>query len=205
MTGLVRRVGSTELFVFVASAVITFVLMTPDSGGGSWRLETAEATGANPWAIRESKPRRPEPPPPRLEERIAGGFPDLDYDPAHAARRGGARATGPAIGGPPSEPYADDRSAGAAPHGDGDRIVMADEEGRLLDGNALLSILGIDMLERDHLPEKTIVTTIMANAGLERALEPLGGRILRTKVGDRYVVEAMREQGLLIGGESSGG
>ena len=93
---------------------------------------------------------------------------------------------------------------GVAFDGDGDRIVMADEEGRLLDGNAILSILATDLLERDALPKKTLVTTIMANGGLERALEPLGGKILRTQVGDRHVVEAMRRQELIVGGESSG-
>ena len=93
---------------------------------------------------------------------------------------------------------------GIAFDGDGDRLVMADGNGRLLDGNALLAILGIDRLERDELPEKTIATTIMANGGLARALAPLGGQVVHTQVGDRYVVEAMREQGLAIGGESSG-
>ncbi|MCC6488147.1 MAG: phosphoglucosamine mutase [Candidatus Hydrogenedentes bacterium] len=93
---------------------------------------------------------------------------------------------------------------GMAFDGDGDRIVMADNEGRLLDGNALLAVLGMDLLERNQLPQKTIATTIMANGGLQRALEPLGGKVIWTKVGDRYVVEAMREHGLIIGGESSG-
>jgi phosphoglucosamine mutase len=93
---------------------------------------------------------------------------------------------------------------GIAFDGDGDRVVMVDEDGRLLDGNALLSILGADMIERNVLPHKTVVTTIMANGGLERALAPLGGKIVRTKVGDRYVVEAMRKDGYMLGGESSG-
>ena len=93
---------------------------------------------------------------------------------------------------------------GLAFDGDGDRIVMADENGRLLDGNALLAILGMDLLERDELPRKTVLTTIMANAGLERALRPLGGKVARTKVGDRYVVERMRKDGLTLGGEASG-
>lgn len=93
---------------------------------------------------------------------------------------------------------------GIAFDGDGDRIVMADQDGRLLDGNAILAILGVDAIERNELPQKTVVTTIMANAALEKALKPLGGSILRTKVGDRYVVEAMREMNFRIGGESSG-
>ncbi len=93
---------------------------------------------------------------------------------------------------------------GIAFDGDADRIVMADEEGRLLDGNALLTVLGIDLLERDILPGKAIVTTIMANGGLQRALAPYDGKVLYAKVGDRYVVEAMRENGYIVGGESSG-
>ncbi len=97
-----------------------------------------------------------------------------------------------------------DAEIGIAFDGDGDRIVMADENGRMLDGNAILAVLGADLLERDKLPDKTLVTTIMANTGLERALKPFGGRVLRTKVGDRYVIEPMREHGYMLGGESSG-
>jgi phosphoglucosamine mutase len=93
---------------------------------------------------------------------------------------------------------------GIAFDGDGDRIVMANSDGQLLDGNALLAVLGVDLLEQDALPHKTVATTVMANAGLERALAPRGGRIERTRVGDRHVVEAMRTKGYSIGGESSG-
>ncbi len=93
---------------------------------------------------------------------------------------------------------------GIAFDGDGDRIVMADEEGRLLDGNALLAVLGTDMLERNCLPHNTVVSTIMANGGLQRALEAHDGKVLHTKVGDRHVVEAMNSGGMTLGGESSG-
>jgi phosphoglucosamine mutase len=93
---------------------------------------------------------------------------------------------------------------GIAFDGDGDRVLFADDKSQLLDGNAVLSILAIDMLERDELPSKTVVTTIMANGGLERAITPHGGKILHTKVGDRYVVEEMRSGNMLLGGESSG-
>ncbi len=93
---------------------------------------------------------------------------------------------------------------GIAFDGDGDRVLMADEDGRMLDGNALLAILATDMIERKALPKKTLVTTIMANGGLERVLAPIGGKLVRTKVGDRYVVEAMRREGFMLGGESSG-
>lgn len=93
---------------------------------------------------------------------------------------------------------------GIAFDGDGDRVVMANSDGQLLDGNALLAMLGVDLLEQEALPHQTVATTIMANGGLERALAPHGGRIERTKVGDRYVVEAMRAKGYTVGGESSG-
>ena len=95
-------------------------------------------------------------------------------------------------------------NVGIAFDGDGDRILMADEEGRLLDGNALLAVLAIDLLEREALPKKAVVTTIMANGGLQRALAPYGGKIVWTNVGDRWVVESMREQGVSLGGEPSG-
>lgn len=93
---------------------------------------------------------------------------------------------------------------GIAFDGDGDRIIMCDAESRLLDGNALLSILGLDLLERGELAQNTVVTTVMANGGLDRALATMDGKVLRTKVGDRYVVEAMRGGGMVLGGESSG-
>lgn len=93
---------------------------------------------------------------------------------------------------------------GIAFDGDGDRVVMADGNGRYLDGNALLAVLAMDALDRGALPGGTVVTTIMANGGLERAIAPLGGRVIRTKVGDRHVAHAMREHGATIGGESSG-
>jgi phosphoglucosamine mutase len=93
---------------------------------------------------------------------------------------------------------------GIAFDGDADRVLMADEDGKLLDGNALLTVLACDLIERGELPQNTLATTVMANGGLLRALQPLGGRVHWTKVGDRYVVEAMRQEGLTLGGESSG-
>lgn len=94
--------------------------------------------------------------------------------------------------------------AGISYDGDGDRIMMADADGRLLDGNALLTILALDLIDRGLLHDQTVVTTIMANGGLLRALEPHGARVELTKVGDRHVVEAMRNGGWVLGGESSG-
>lgn len=93
---------------------------------------------------------------------------------------------------------------GIAFDGDGDRIVMADNQGRLLDGNAILAILGHDFLKRGILGNKTVVTTVVANAGLEKAIVPLGGKVIRTKVGDRMVAEALKREGSNLGGEPSG-
>ena len=93
---------------------------------------------------------------------------------------------------------------GIAFDGDGDRIAMADENGRLLDGNAILCVLGLDMIERGTLPNNTLATTVMANGGLDRALTGAGGRVVRSDVGDRSVVEAMLREGLVLGGEPSG-
>jgi phosphoglucosamine mutase len=93
---------------------------------------------------------------------------------------------------------------GVALDGDADRVMLSDEKGNVIDGDQLMAILGTRLLERQALPQQTVVATVMSNLGLERALSAKGGKLVRTAVGDRYVVEAMREQGLLLGGEQSG-
>jgi phosphoglucosamine mutase len=93
---------------------------------------------------------------------------------------------------------------GVALDGDADRVILADEKGEVVDGDQVMAILGTRMLERDTLPSRTVVATIMSNLGLERALHAKRGKLMRTAVGDRYVVEAMREHGLVLGGEQSG-
>jgi phosphoglucosamine mutase len=93
---------------------------------------------------------------------------------------------------------------GIALDGDADRVILADERGEIVDGDQIMALLGTRMLAKGTLPQRTVVATIMSNLGLERALAGCGGKLLRTAVGDRYVVEAMREQGLLLGGEQSG-
>jgi phosphoglucosamine mutase len=93
---------------------------------------------------------------------------------------------------------------GIALDGDGDRALLADERGNLVDGDALLALAARDMVERGILRGGAVVATVMSNLGLERALERLGVRLLRTAVGDRYVVEAMRGGGYNLGGEQSG-
>ena len=97
------------------------------------------------------------------------------------------------------------RSAiGVALDGDADRVILADERGEIVDGDPIMAILGTRLLARGALPGNTVVATAMSNLGLERALAARGGKLLRAAVGDRYVVEAMREKGFIFGGEQSG-
>lgn len=93
---------------------------------------------------------------------------------------------------------------GLALDGDADRVIFADETGRLVDGDAIMALCARRLLARGKLRKNTLVATVMSNLGLERALHRMGGKLLRTPVGDRYVVSAMREQALNLGGEQSG-
>jgi phosphoglucosamine mutase len=93
---------------------------------------------------------------------------------------------------------------GVALDGDADRLILADEHGSVVDGDQVMAILGTRMLQQGRLPARTVVATVMSNLGLERALAARGGKLHRTAVGDRYVVEAMREGGFTLGGEQSG-
>lgn len=97
-----------------------------------------------------------------------------------------------------------DADAGIALDGDADRVIVVDERGQVVDGDALMAICGRDLIRKGMLPENTVVSTVMSNIGLERALAPVGGKVVRTKVGDRYVVECMRQHGFRFGGEQSG-
>ncbi len=93
---------------------------------------------------------------------------------------------------------------GIALDGDADRLIMADEHGRILDGDQLMAMCAEDLMARDLLPGRTIVATAMSNLALELFMEERGGRLLRSKVGDRYVMELMRREGATFGGEQSG-
>ncbi len=93
---------------------------------------------------------------------------------------------------------------GIALDGDGDRVIVVDEKGNVVDGDHIMAICAKHMIEKRQLNYNTVVATVMSNMGLEKALEAMGGRLIRTKVGDRYVVEAMREKGYNFGGEQSG-
>ena len=93
---------------------------------------------------------------------------------------------------------------GIAFDGDADRAICVDEKGTVVDGDRLMAIFAARMLKEETLKHSTLVTTIMSNLGLEVAVKSMGGRIERTAVGDRYVVERMLAGGFNLGGEQSG-
>lgn len=93
---------------------------------------------------------------------------------------------------------------GIALDGDADRVIVCDEFGNEVDGDHIMAICATDMLKRKLLKKKTLVTTVMSNMGLDIALRNAGGKIVKTAVGDRYVVEEMRKSGYNLGGEQSG-
>ena len=93
---------------------------------------------------------------------------------------------------------------GIALDGDADRVMIADETGRLIDGDQLMAVVAETWLQRGLLAAGGVVATIMSNLGLERYLNELGLSLARTPVGDRYVVEHMRAHGYNVGGEQSG-
>ena len=93
---------------------------------------------------------------------------------------------------------------GIALDGDADRVIMVDERGQIVDGDAVMALCATRMLKAKKLVKKTLVATVMSNMGLERALQAAGAKLFRTAVGDRYVVEAMRRSGYTLGGEQSG-
>jgi phosphoglucosamine mutase len=88
--------------------------------------------------------------------------------------------------------------------GDADRAVFVDETGDILDGDQILAICAKDMMGKSTLKRQTLVATVMSNLGLELALKPMGVQLVRTEVGDRYVVERMLRDGYNLGGEQSG-
>ncbi len=93
---------------------------------------------------------------------------------------------------------------GLALDGDGDRLIVCDEKGEIVDGDHIMAICASELLRLRKLRKKTLVATVMSNMGLEKAMQAMGGRLERTRVGDRYVVETMRARGYNFGGEQSG-
>jgi len=93
---------------------------------------------------------------------------------------------------------------GISHDGDADRLLLCDERGEVLDGDELLAMMGLDALRRGTLAGKTLVATVMSNLGLDEVIAAAGGKVIRTAVGDRYVVEVMRAGNFSVGGEQSG-
>ena len=93
---------------------------------------------------------------------------------------------------------------GIAHDGDADRVLLCDEKGNLIDGDDIMAIAALDMLAQKTLAEKTLVATVMSNAGLEAAIKKAGGKMLRTAVGDKNVIDEMLKGGFRFGGEQSG-
>lgn len=93
---------------------------------------------------------------------------------------------------------------GVALDGDADRLIVADERGQVVDGDRIMAVCARELIARKALPKKTLVSTVMSNMGLEKSLAEVGGKVVRTRVGDRYVVEEMRRHGYTFGGEQSG-
>lgn len=93
---------------------------------------------------------------------------------------------------------------GVAFDGDGDRAILVDQQGQVVDGDALLLMLGAHYQEQGRLTGNTVVATVMSNLGLELALRKRGITLVRTSVGDKYVMEEMLKSGFVVGGEQSG-
>jgi len=93
---------------------------------------------------------------------------------------------------------------GVALDGDADRAIFVDDDGEIVDGDEVLTMAAAEMLRQGTLAKKTVVATVMSNLGLDIAIEGLGGNVVRTPVGDRYVVEEMLRGGYNLGGEQSG-
>ncbi len=93
---------------------------------------------------------------------------------------------------------------GLAHDGDADRVLLCDESGKLVDGDDIMAIAGLDLLANGGLRDKTVVATVMSNAGLDAAIGQAGGRVVRTPVGDKNVIDEMLRNGFDLGGEQSG-
>ena len=88
--------------------------------------------------------------------------------------------------------------------GDGDRVILIDEKGEVVDGDQVMTLCAQELIKKRRLHKKTLVATVMSNLGLDLALERMGGKVIRTPVGDRHVLDKMLKEKLNLGGEQSG-
>ncbi len=93
---------------------------------------------------------------------------------------------------------------GFAFDGDADRVIASDERGKMVDGDQMMALLAVYLKKKGKLPTNTLVATVMSNMGLDLAMKSQGINLIKTKVGDRYVLEKMREEDHMLGGEQSG-
>ena len=93
---------------------------------------------------------------------------------------------------------------GIAHDGDADRVILCDEKGQLIDGDDIMAIATLEMLAEGSLAQNTLVSTVMSNAGLDEAINDAGGKVVRTPVGDKHVIDKMLSEGYNFGGEQSG-
>ncbi|HYU48697.1 MAG TPA: phosphoglucosamine mutase [Candidatus Limnocylindria bacterium] len=93
---------------------------------------------------------------------------------------------------------------GFALDGDADRLIAVDAQGGIVDGDQILGILALDRLERHALPNGGLVVSVLSNGGLQSVVEAAGGLVIRTPVGDKYILEGMQVSGAILGGEKSG-
>jgi phosphoglucosamine mutase len=99
---------------------------------------------------------------------------------------------------------ANNADIGIALDGDADRVIVCDEHGNEVNGDQIMAICALEMLSQNRLNKNTLVTTVMSNMGLDIAMRHAGASVVKTAVGDRYVVEEMRRSGYNLGGEQSG-
>jgi phosphoglucosamine mutase len=93
---------------------------------------------------------------------------------------------------------------GFALDGDADRLIAVDARGEVVDGDQVLGVLALDRLEREALPNGALVVSVLSNGGLQAVVEAAGGQVIRTPVGDKYILEGMQVSGATLGGEKSG-
>jgi phosphoglucosamine mutase len=126
----------------------------------------------------------------------------LFNDPDGTNINAGCGATDP--GALAGEVLARGADVGFALDGDADRLIAVDATGCVVDGDAVLGILALDRLARNQLPNGSLVVSILSNGGLQKAVEDAGGQVIRTPVGDKYILEGMLVNGAGLGGEKSG-